>query len=152
MNCSKIHNELIFYLEGGMDDEKRREIKAHLSECEKCKKFADNLAFSLNIIEKEKELQINPFLFTRIQEKINDCDKRPNAFITAASKILRPVFVSVVIVLGVFAGIKLGSYFNDKYVSNVSEIQIETYYLNDLQHEPLETSLLYEEFATENIN
>ena len=152
MKCCKIHNELIFYLEGGLDDKKRREINDHLLKCEKCKAFAYNLEYSLNVIEKEKELHPNPFLYTRIQERIEAYDKRPNAFITSASKILRPVFVTALIVFGVFAGIKLGNYFNDKYVGNVSEIQIETYYLNDLQHESLETSLLSEEFVTENIN
>lgn len=152
MKCKQIQRELIFYLEGGLNIEKRNEMKSHLSECETCKNFADNLDLSLKIIDKEKELQVNPFMYTRIQERINSYEHKPNAFITSATRILRPVFVSAVIVFGIFAGIKLGNYFNDRLVNNVTEIQIESYYLNDFQHEPVEAGLLYEEFETENIN
>ena len=65
---------------------------------------------------------------------------------------MRPVLILIVVVFGIFAGIKLGTYFDSKYVSNVPELQIETYYLNDLQHESVETALLSEDFETENIN
>jgi predicted anti-sigma-YlaC factor YlaD len=152
MKCKQIQSELIFYLEGDLNIEKRKEIKSHLSECETCKNLAGNLNSSLRIIDKEKELKVNPYIYTRIQERINNYERRPSAFITSATRILRPVFVSAIIILGIFAGIKLGNYLNDRLINDVTEIQIESYYLNDLQHEPVEASLLYEELEKENIN
>jgi len=152
MKCNNIHRNLIFYLEGDLTREKREEIKSHLHECEVCRNFAANLTSALEIIEKEKRPQMNSFLYTRIQEKINNYDYNSNAVITSAAKLLRPVLILIVVVFGIFAGIKLGTYFDSKYVSNVPELQIEAYYLNDLQHESVETALLSEDFETENIN
>lgn len=152
MICKNTYRDIISYLEGGLTLEKREKIKAHLGECEVCRNFADNLVNNLKIIEQEKTVLPNPFLYSRIQEKINNYYYKPNAFITYTVRILRPAIISIIIAVGIFTGIKLGSYFKSKYINNTSELQIETYYLNDMQHESVETLLLSEEFETENIN
>ncbi len=152
MKCDKLHRDLIFYLEGGLDRERRNEISSHLHGCESCRNFADYLELSLSIIDKEKEPEVNPFLYTRIKQKIDNPRYRRSIFITSAAKFLRPSVISIILIFGVFAGIKIGSYLNNKFLNNATEIQVETYYLNDFQHEPVETNLLAEEFETENIN
>jgi predicted anti-sigma-YlaC factor YlaD len=152
MKCKNIQRNLIFYLEGDLTRERREEIKDHLGECGICRNLADNLASNLKIIENEKTLQPNSFLYTRINEKINNYHYKQNAFITYTVKILRPAIISFFIAFGIFAGIKLGAYFKSKYINNTSELQIETYYLNDMEHESVETALLSDAFETENIN
>jgi hypothetical protein len=65
---------------------------------------------------------------------------------------MRPVFIILLIISGIFSGIKLGSTYSSKYADEDSEFQIVAYYLNDLQHESVETILLSDESEIENIN
>ena len=152
MKCKNINKDLIFFAEGNLSGGKKKEINKHLSECKICRNFVKELAYDLKIIEKEKELEVNPFLYTGIHNKITGNAQINNVFITSAIKILRPVFITFLILSGIFSGFKLGSYFSNKYSDEGSEFQIVTYYLNDLQHESVETMLLSEELETENLN
>jgi len=152
MKCNKLHMDLIFFVESSLTPERKNEINYHLSECDTCRKFVNELIYSLEIIEKEKRIETNPFLYSRIHNKINNYEKSTNTFLVFALKILRPVFVILLLLSGIFSGIKLGSSYSSKYADEDSELQIITYYLNDLQHEPVETILLSEELEIENIN
>jgi len=152
MKCDKLHKDLIFFAEGSLTFERKNEINDHLSECDTCRKFVSELTYSLEIINKEKIIETNPFLYSRILNKINNYEQSANTFKVFATKLLRPVFVILLILFGIFSGIKLGSSYSSKYTDKDSEIQIITYYLNDLQHESVETILLSEELEIENIN
>ena len=152
MKCDKLHKDLIFFAEGSLSTERKNEINDHLSECDTCRKFVSELTRSLEIIDKEKIIETNPFLYSRILKKINDYEQSANTFRIFAFKILRPVFMILLILCGIFSGIKLGSSYSSKYTDEDSELQIMTYYLNDLQHESVETILLSEELEIENIN
>ena len=152
MKCKNIHKDLIFFVEGTLTTERKNEISKHLSGCEICRKFVAELAYSLEIIEKEKKNEPNPFLYSKIHNKINDYERDTATIKVTAAKILRPVLVIILILLGVFSGIKLGNSYSSKQSDDDSELQIITYYLNDLQHEPVETLLLSEESEIENFN
>ena len=152
MKCNKLHKDLIFFVEDSLTPERKNEINYHLSECYACRKFVNELAYSLEIIDKEKKIETNPFLYSRILNKINNYEQSANTFRVFALKILRPVFVILLILCGIFSGIKLGNSYSSKYTDEDSELQVITYYLNDLQHESVETILLSEELEIENIN
>lgn len=152
MKCDKLHNDLIFFAEGSLSTKRKNEINDHLSKCDTCRKFVDELTYSMEIIDKEKTVETNPFLYSRILDKINNYEQSANTYRVFAPKILRPVFVILLILFGIFSGIKLGNSYSSRYTDEDSELQIITYYLNDLQHESVETILLSEELEIENIN
>ena len=152
MKCNKFYKDLIFFVEGSLSAKRKNEINYHLAECDTCQKFVNELTYSLKIIDKEKIIETNPFLYSRILNKINTNEQSANTFRVFALKILRPVFVILLVLCGIFSGIKLGSSYSIKYTDEDSELQIITYYLNDLQHESVETILLSEELEIENIN
>lgn len=152
MKCKNLHKDLIFFVEGALTPERKNEISNHLSGCEICRKFVNELSYSFEIIEKEKKIEPNPFLYSRIHNKINDYERNISTIKVTTAKILRPVFVILLILLGVFSGIKLGNSYSSKHSNYDSELQIITYYLNDLQHESVETILLSEELEIENYN
>jgi predicted anti-sigma-YlaC factor YlaD len=145
MNCKKINRDLIFFAEGSITGSRNEEINRHLSECKICRDFVRELTYNLEIIEKEKKAEANPFLYSKIYNKIISNEQPANVLVTSAVKVLRPVFITLLILSGIFSGFKLGSYLSDKYSYSDSELQTITYYLNDLQHESVETILLYEE-------
>jgi predicted anti-sigma-YlaC factor YlaD len=152
MKCEKLHKDLIFYAEGSLTSERKNEINYHLSECNTCRKFVLDLAYSLEIIDKEKRIETNPFLYSKVINKINNYEHSAKTFRVFAVRILRPVFVILLILFGIFSGIRLGNSYSSRYTDEDSELQIITYYLNDLQHESVETILLSEELEIENIN
>lgn len=145
MNCKRINKDLIFFAEGSITGTRKEEINEHLSECKICRDFVRVLTYDLEIIEKEKKAAANPFLYSKIHDKIISNEQPANVLVTSAVKVLRPVFITLLILSGIFSGFKLGSYLSDKYSYGDSEFQTITYYLNDLQHESVETILLSEE-------
>jgi predicted anti-sigma-YlaC factor YlaD len=152
MKCNKLYKDLILYAEDSLAPGRKKEINKHLSECVICHNFINDLIHALEIIDKEKKIETNPFLYSRILNKINNYEQSAHTFRVLALKILRPVIIVLLILSGIFSGIKLGSSYSSNYSDEDSELQIITYYLNDLQHEPVETILLSEELEIENIN
>ncbi len=152
MKCNKLHRDLIFYVEDTLTPERKSKVSNHLSECILCRKFINDLKHSLEIIEKEKRIETNPFLYSRIHNKIIGYEHQANTFRVFARKILRPVFIVLLIASGIYSGIKLGISYSSNHTDEDSEVRIITYYLNDLQHEPVETILLSEEMEIENFN
>ena len=145
MKCKNINKDLIFFTEGSLTGKRKEEISKHLSECKICSDFVRELDLALKIIEKEKEIAVNPFLYSRINTKISSNEEAQNVFITTAVKLLRPVFIALLILTGIFSGFKLGSYYSEKYSYNDSQSQTVKYYLNDFQHESVESILLSQE-------
>jgi len=152
MKCKNINKDLIFFVEGSLTGKRKAEINRHLSECKICRNFVKELTYDMAIIEKEKEAEVSPYIYSKIYNKITSNEQTANAFITSALKVLKPVFITLLILSGIFSGFKLGSSFSDKYSYVDSEFQIISYYLNDLQHESVETIILSEELEIENFN
>jgi hypothetical protein len=145
MKCKNINKDLIFFAEGSLAGTRKEEISKHLSECEICRDFTRELDLALKIIEKEKEIPVNPFLYSRISAKIRSNKEEANIFVTTAVKLLRPVFITLLILSGIFSGFKLGNYYSKKYYYSDSQTQTVKYYLNDFQHESVENILLSQE-------
>jgi hypothetical protein len=145
MKCKNINKDLIFFAEGSLTGTRKEEVSRHLSECKICRDFARELDLALKIIEKEKEISVNPFLYSRISAKIKSNEEAANVFVTTAAKLLRPVFITLLILSGIFSGFKLGNYYSEKYSYSDSQSQTVTYYLNDFQHESVESILLSQE-------
>ena len=75
MKCKDINKDLVFFAEGSLTGKRKEEISNHLTECEMCRNFVKELIYNLEIIEKEKEVDPNPFMYSRIQNKINNIEQ-----------------------------------------------------------------------------
>ncbi|NPA67530.1 MAG: hypothetical protein GXO50_02865, partial [Chlorobi bacterium] len=101
----------------------------------------ENLKNTYELSDKIPRLEPNPFLYTRIKSKLEEYEKQKNKYRTYPG-ILQPVFISLMLIIAVLSGIKLGSLDkinSDKslYVSHTTE-----YYFNDLAQENAEVLLL----------
>ena len=67
MKCKTIHKKLIFFLEAELPIQEMNDVKNHLENCHDCKAFADYLQNTLEIIEEEKQFDVNPFFYTRVK-------------------------------------------------------------------------------------
>ena len=147
-NCKKIQRDLIFFFYKELPEVQYQIIEAHLQECKKCNLVFIKLQRTLSIIEIEKQTEVNPFIYTRIQQKIAQIENKQTETELSPifKRIFQPILVAAVIVVGLLLGIFIGNHYqtnnNSIYLTNQS--QTEEYYLNDFQQEPYLSYLIEE--------
>ena len=146
MNCKTVFEKLISYSNGELNDPENEMLKTHLENCRSCNNLYTELETTLNLIEKKKTLEPNPFLYTRIKQRLDAIEHgtdRP-VFIPIYKKVFQPVLLSFLLVSGMFLGIKLGNICVTNHHVKISESQTTEFYFNDFQQEKLEVLLLTE--------
>ncbi|MCD4792421.1 MAG: zf-HC2 domain-containing protein [Bacteroidales bacterium] len=146
MKCKNIHKKLIFFINDELTGSINEEIKIHLKGCKKCNNIYTALETTLNLVGKKKTIKPNPFLYTRIKQKLNEIEieKKQAVFNPVYKRVLQPVFLSLLLAAGIFTGIKLGSSYEIKQQKNKSVSQTTEFYFNDFNQEKLEIVLLKE--------
>ena len=143
MKCNKVHNQLIFFLEGELSAVEMKSVQEHLDTCSDCALFLEEMKKTLSILETEKTASVNPFFYTRVKAKLENqqevgtlTGRRP-VFV----KLLQPIAFSIILLLGIYAGIKIGasSAQPENYYTEQQEI---IPYLNEMDVEPIENFLL----------
>ncbi|MGM0463553.1 MAG: anti-sigma factor family protein [Bacteroidota bacterium] len=138
MDCSEIHKDLIFYIEGSLAEEKRKSVEEHLLNCEDCSAFADMLKASLDTIGREKMVDED----TAFADRVIGGMKKEKAKTITLTGILRYAAAAAVIILGVFSGVNIAKVTSVPSENEVSEFSDEIYYFNDMHQEPIESFFL----------
>jgi anti-sigma factor RsiW len=144
MKCKTLHKKLIFFLEGDLPENEANEMKAHLAECESCAAFAEDMQKTLGIIQVEKSPEVNPFFYTRLKarmEKKDTREKQPVGF-PVWEKVLQPAFFSLLLLAGVYTGIKIGQPANSETNQSIFAETELVPFLNEMDTEPIETFLM----------
>ncbi|MCK5823549.1 MAG: zf-HC2 domain-containing protein [Bacteroidales bacterium] len=146
MKCKKVNKNLIFYIDGDLSLKQNKEIEEHLSHCKKCSMLYNEIKLSLSVIENEKGIETNPYLYTRIKQRLEDINERSTnpVFAIQQKKLFQPVLVSFLIALGIFIGVSIGNNY-PLQENNIADTPSEQYYINDLQQEHVEYFLLNNE-------
>ena len=148
MVCKKIQQDLIFFFYKELSNEKELIIETHLQECEKCELVFLKLKRTLSIIEIEKQTEVNPYIYTRIQEKISQIENKQTEIqrTPVFKRIFQPILVAAVIIVGLILGVFIGNYYqtNNNSIYLTNQNQTEEYYLNDFQQEPYLSYLIEE--------
>ncbi|HEY9125043.1 MAG TPA: hypothetical protein PK252_01350 [Bacteroidales bacterium] len=132
MNCDLCKRELEAYREGRLPDGIRAQVEHHLHNCHDCTLYYHALIAAEKVMDEEKSAQHNPFLSTRIMagiEALESSQKR------VRQGILKPVLISISIVIAVFIGITMGQLYKPAKQSNV--IPAELTYMDDASMESL---------------
>lgn len=142
MKCKTIHKNLIFFLEGDLPASEMEQITAHLSGCKECAAFAEEMRKTLFVLNQEKSPKVNPFLYTRIKARLESQSMvGKNLWKPALVKVLQPVFFSILLLVGIYAGIKVGN--TASYEASVYSMQNkEILFLNEMEAETIEKFLM----------
>ena len=135
MKCKILNNDLISYAEGSLSAERKDHIDSHLTHCSDCNEFVSFLRQSLLAIEKDKEVAVNTFMYTRVVTRL-DADER-HSYINA-KKIIPAFAFSFLLLLGIIGGINLGKLYSDSIPGYSIELQEEISYIDDIKQEPIE--------------
>ena len=144
MKCKTLHKNLIFFLEGELPEKEMAVIKAHLSECETCASFVKEMRQTLRIIETEKSPAVNPFFYTRLKAKLENQGDAEEKYAVwpAFVRVLQPVAFSILLVIGIYTGIKIGQPSHDKFEIASMISQGEIPFLNEMESESIEAFLM----------
>ncbi len=138
MKHKSIHNDLIYYLEGALSQEREQEIREHLEGCSGCREFLEVLQSSLSVIEKEKRPEVNPYFYQTLKARMENraAEKRNFSY----RRVLQPVFFAVLLVIGISFGLMMGA----KVTGNQTAESTagDMYYFNEMSSEPIESYFL----------
>ena len=139
MKCTVFHKNLFNYAENTLSPELKDQIDSHLLTCSECRDYITFLKGAISVIQKDKEISPNPFLFTRIITGLESNDKRELTY----TKRYIPEFVfSFVLVAGILGGIFMGSLYSGTSPAYTNDLQEEVSYINDIRQESIETFFL----------
>lgn len=144
MNCNALHTKIIFFLEGELPGWEMEEVKIHLERCPDCVAFAEEMRKTLAVLENDKTPQLNPFFYTRVKARLENqaaervtLQRRP-----VFARILQPAFFSVLLLAGIYAGIRIGQPAKiNSYTSAYAENEMIPY-LNEMETEAIENFLM----------
>ncbi len=140
MKTKCIHKDLIFYLDNELSEEKRTAIEKHLEECADCQSFLAFLKKGMQVIEMEKNPEVSPFFYTRLSTRL---EVKPEYQAQSQwVRLAQPAFFSLLLVLGIYGGLKMGSNASTTNANQQTTSSIQM--LNDFEAEPIESFLLNE--------
>ena len=144
MKCKTLHKKLIFFLDGDLPENEANEMKTHLTECELCAAFAEDMQKTLGIIQIEKSPEVTPFFYTRLKAWMENekftAEKRIG--FPVWEKVLQPVFFSLLLLAGIYTGIKIGQPATTETGQNIFAETELVPFLNEMETEPIETFLM----------
>jgi hypothetical protein len=139
MNCKSTERKLIFFLENNLPNQEAEAVAFHLDLCPGCREKMEYLRETLSLLDKEKTVQVNPFLFTHLQGRLEYMEKEK-------SRIPKPLFIAAALIIGLFSGILLGQLIiGPSKPTSRQEYEI-AYLFHDNQIENMENLLLEEDF------
>jgi len=140
MKCKAIHKKLIFFLENDLPENEMEDIRLHLAECQECAAFAEYMRKTLNVVDQERGPDVNPFFYTRVKARLEN-EAVKDAVVPLWARILQPAVFTLLLLAGVYAGIKIGQPANNIKESYYAEQEMFPY-LYEMAAEPIETFLM----------
>lgn len=142
MKCNKVHSKLIFFVEKELPPSEMEQVKQHLDTCAECALFAEEMKSTLHILDADKVTDENPYFYTRVKARLEKQTEKqvyaPSVFV----RILQPVAFSIILLLGVYGGFKLGQTPKTSSAHNGLSEQEMVPYWNELDAEPIESFLM----------
>jgi hypothetical protein len=144
MKCKTVHKNLIFFLEKELPVSEMSAVQQHLDTCSECALFASEMKKTLGILETEKIVDDNPYFYTRVKVKLENQVSKENVVFgrPVLLRVLQPVAFSILLILGVYGGIKMGDTGSTPKATNIIAEQDMIPYWNVLDAEPIENFLL----------
>jgi predicted anti-sigma-YlaC factor YlaD len=107
MDCKLVHKNLIGYVEQTLPEVLSAEVQGHIGSCATCQKLYENVAVTYNVFDKLPQPEVNPFIYTRIEQRLKNKlypEVRP-----VLIRSLKPAVTMVLIFAGITLGIFIGS-------------------------------------------
>ena len=145
MKCKAVSKEkMILYYNNELSHIQSEKVKMHMENCEECLHLYSNLELTYNLTNEKEFVEPNPFLYTRINQRLVDIKYNENQTILQAlyPKLLQTVLFSFVVIIGLLGGIMLGSIDKNQVYEQSLTSPTTEFYFNDLEQEQMEALLI----------
>ncbi|MBN1159510.1 MAG: zf-HC2 domain-containing protein [Bacteroidales bacterium] len=138
MDCKTCKENLEAYLKGRLPQDLKQSITLHLKECTDCSIYYSTFLLAEKVIQKESQLEPNPFLATRVMARIEALEQVAETVEKRRlfSRIWQPVLATVSIAAAVFIGVMAGNLYQPVQLSG--QIPEELVYMDDAAMESLQ--------------
>lgn len=79
MDCPKVFNNLVAYLDGALDKTSSSQIKGHLASCHACKQEAQLLAKTWDLLDNYPALDLKPQVLNQTKAKVEELVREKTA-------------------------------------------------------------------------
>jgi len=114
MKSNHLYNKMLLLLNGELSEEDKRQAEEHLASCSECSTAYAKLKITMSVIDEEKKLEASSFLYAKIQNSLDILKESKETYKSRPSmvNILKPVYISLLIVFAVFTGMLVGNNLN----------------------------------------
>jgi hypothetical protein len=134
MNCKDVENRMTDYLERNLPEDQLKNMESHILQCSSCSLLMNKLQDAYSIIENEKKIEANPFIYTRVMAKLESIEKAHlYEYKPVFQRILKPAIVVALIVIGLFIGAFIGNLYQRSEKNN--DFPVEVSYISDMSME-----------------
>jgi hypothetical protein len=119
--CSFIRNNLFAYQEKQLPERKYKEFEDHLHACKECTRIVSDFQSVTSFIDEKKSKEINPFIRTRILQRIESQMERARAIPEPFfQRILRPISVPFLLLIAVIIGFSIVKQSESRIFENIN--------------------------------
>jgi hypothetical protein len=108
MKCKYIYKNLIGYIEQTIPANLHEEIDNHINSCRSCEELYNNVFATYHIADVNIVPEVNPFFYTRLEQKLKTKVDREITFVPKLILKLQPIAITILIVVGISTGILIG--------------------------------------------
>ena len=146
MSCRSVQKNLLEYIEDSLDFVTSNEVKKHLESCPECFTLSQNVQETYTSFEKMPKQDPGPYFSARVMARYQRWEAVETNSSHQILRILQPIAASVLVLVGVTAGIYLGKHLassntvaSSQGVNNESlETYASEYYLDGLGEQSVE--------------
>lgn len=126
MNCQLCQKELDAYHGGRLSDDMRTQVEAHLKLCAECAESFRIELFADSVINKEKVIDPDDNLTSRIMARIENPEETGYRTISLFGRILKPALIMTSMAAAIFAGVLIGNIYtpSDRNMSRPVELAL----------------------------
>jgi predicted anti-sigma-YlaC factor YlaD len=148
MNCKSVKENLVFFLENELPEERRIQMENHLKNCPDCSRLLEEFSLLWEGVQQREKIQPSPYFWTKLKQRIveyEEGEKPVFGWIEGLIRLTRPAVVVAAMLICIFLGYSLGNFpqqVNGQTVSQVDErtVMVQEFfnsdYLNPLSDPP----------------
>ena len=146
MTCRSVQKNLLDYIEDSVDRALGIEVKKHLESCSECFRLYQNVQETYTSFKRVPKQDPGPYFSARVLARYQRWEAIETNWSHRILRVLQPIAASVLILVGVTAGIYLGknlasstTFTSSQVVNNESlETYASEYYLDGLGEQSVE--------------
>lgn len=124
MNCQTCHKESDAYLDGKLSEDMRIKVEEHLLNCAACKEWYTLQSLVQKVVNKEKALDPDIYLTTRIMAQIEIQEEEVTKTAYSFMRVLRPALITVTMAAAIFAGVLIGNIYKPSNRVNSRPVEL----------------------------